>query len=262
MRPYLNALVATVVALVLGCTPGGADAQGSRTADAGMAAPPTVVITGANRGLGLEFAKQLGARGYHVIGTARSPETATELKATGASVEQLDVAESASVRAFAERLGDQPIDILINNAGILVSEGGIEEIDVDSIARSYEVNSLGPMRVTQALLPNLRSGTRKLVVQISSTMGSIARNDGGGYYAYRSSKAALNMLNRSLAHELEDEGFVCVVLHPGWVKTDMGGPNARIEPQESIAGMLKVIDGLNAEKNGRFYNFRGEELPW
>ncbi|MDH3283128.1 MAG: SDR family oxidoreductase [Acidobacteriota bacterium] len=254
----LRLLTALLVAVACATSCHGAE---EKIAEQGDDARPTVVITGANRGLGLELARQFGAKGYRVVGTARKPEAAKELRALGARVEQLDVADSESVRALAARLGELSVDVLVNNAGILVREGGIEEIDVDSIARSFEVNSLGPMRVTQALLPHLRLGKKKLVVQITSRMGSIAQNE-GGYYAYRASKAALNMLNRSLAAELGGEGFTCVVLHPGWVRTDMGGPNARLSPEESVSGIIRVMDGLTREDSGRFFDHSGEELPW
>ncbi|MDX1736129.1 MAG: SDR family NAD(P)-dependent oxidoreductase, partial [Halioglobus sp.] len=148
------------------------------------------------------------------------------------------------------------------NAGVGGEAGGsIASTDFEQLAMVFDVNSTGPMRVTQALLPNLEAGEGKTVVQISSVMGSIAGN-GGGYYGYRASKAALNMLNRSLATELGKQGFVCVVMHPGWVKTRMGGSAAPVEVPDSVAGLLRVIDGLGASDNGRFLDYQGKELPW
>ena len=177
----------------------------------------TVLVTGANRGIGLELVHQMRARGHQVIGTARKPEQAMELKETGARVVQLDVTDSNSIRAMAEQLKGQRIDLLINNAGMLGHNAqSFAETDFDQVIATFDVNSLGPMRVTQALLPNIMAGSGKTVIQISSTMGSIANNS-GGYYGYRASKAALNMLNSSLALELADNGITSVVMHPGWV---------------------------------------------
>jgi len=223
---------------------------------------PTALVTGANRGIGLELATQLKAAGYNVIGTARKPAEATALKAVGARVEQLDVTDAGSVAALAERLEGVAIDLLINNAGV----GGdgadsIRELDVDGMAVTYAVNAIGPMRVTQGLLPNLEAGDGKTIVHISSVMGSI-QNNWGGAYDYRASKAALNMLNSSLAKELGKEGFTSVVLHPGWVQTRMGGESAPVNPADSVAGLLKVIGGLEDKDNGKFYDYQGEPIPW
>jgi NAD(P)-dependent dehydrogenase (short-subunit alcohol dehydrogenase family) len=221
-----------------------------------------VLVTGANRGLGLEFVQQLQAKGYEVIGTARSPQKATELKATGARVEQLDVADAASVAALAGRLGDTPIDILINNAGMLNrADSTMDSLDFDMMERSFQVNSLGPLRVTQALLPNLNAGKGKTVVSITSRLGSIELST-GGLYSYRASKTALNQINKIMSSELTPQGFTCVVMHPGWVQTDMGGPNATLTKTESIAGMLGVIENLTTESTGKFFNYDGTELPW
>jgi NAD(P)-dependent dehydrogenase (short-subunit alcohol dehydrogenase family) len=223
----------------------------------------TVLITGANRGLGLEFARQYAADGWTVIGTARTPEKATELKALGVRVMQLDVADAESVAALAAALKGQAIDLLINNAGIMDRDSSsIENIDFDSVERVLAVNTIGPMRVTKALLGNLRSGSGKQIVHITSGLGSIENNARGGFLGYRESKAALNMFNRSLAAELGDEGFTCVVMSPGWVQTDMGGAGATLTPVESIAGMKKVIGGLTVEDNGSYQSWDGEILPW
>jgi NAD(P)-dependent dehydrogenase (short-subunit alcohol dehydrogenase family) len=222
----------------------------------------TVLVTGANRGIGLELVRQLRAQGHQVIGTARSPAEASELKETGAMLVSLDVADSNSVRAMAEELKGQKIDLLINNAGISGHNAtSFAETNFDEVITTFDVNSLGPMRVTQALLPNLLAGEGKTVVQISSTMGSITNNS-GGYYGYRSSKSALNMLNKSLAMELADMGITSIVLHPGWVQTRMGGASAAITTQQSVAGMLAVIEDLGPEDTGRFLDYQGKELPW
>lgn len=222
----------------------------------------TFVVTGANRGLGLEFCRQLAAAGAHVIGTARHPGEAEELHGLGVRVEPLDVADAASVRAFAESLGDAPVDVLVNNAGCGGAGRGIAELDFDDAAHVLEVNSLGPMRVAQALLPHLRRGGTKRIVHVTSQMGSLANNTSGGYYAYRASKAALNMLHLTLARELAGQGFVCVAIHPGWVRTAMGGKQAPLPPQESVRGMLKVIARLGRGDHGKFIDHTGASLPW
>jgi len=221
-----------------------------------------VLVTGANRGLGLEFVQQLEAKGYEVIGTARNPQKATELNATGARVEQLDVTDAASVAALAERLGGTPIDILINNAGMLNrADSTMDSLDFDVMERSFQVNSLGPLRVTQALLPNLNAGQGKTVVSITSRLGSIELST-GGLYSYRTSKTALNQINKIMSSELAPQGFTCVVMHPGWVQTDMGGPAATLTKAQSITGMLGVIENLTTESTGKFFNYDGTELPW
>lgn len=273
-RAVLAGLFLLAGALGAACS---GEAQPAR-AQPSSARPPTVVITGANRGLGLEFARQFQAAGATVIGTARRPEEADELRALGVRIEALDVTRSADVAALAARLADEPVDILINNAGIGgrgplregVAESDIpektaptlEQLDVDALDSFLQVNTLGPMRVTQALLPALRRGERKLVVNITSRMASLSSNRRGGGYGYRESKAALNMFTRSLAIELEDEGFTCVVLSPGWVRTSMGGPGAELSPEESIGGMLAVIERLAPADTGKFFSHDGSELPW
>ena len=222
----------------------------------------TVLVTGANRGIGLEMVKQLQSRGMDVIGTARKPGEAAELKATGARVEQLHVTDADSLAALARRLDGFKIDMLINNAGI----GGhtaasFAETDFTQLDKTFAVNTLGPMRVTQALLPHLRRGEQKTVIQISSRMGSIEGNE-GGYYGYRASKTALNMMNSSLALELGEQGFTCVVVHPGGVQTDMGGAGADITPEVSVQGLLDVFAGLGPGDNGKFYDYQGKKIPW
>ena len=223
----------------------------------------TVLITGANRGLGLEFARQYAEAGWKVIGTARKPAEATDLAELGVRVMQLDVADAESVAKLAATLEDQPIDLLINNAGMANRDGmDFEKMGFDGVERVLAVNTIGPMRVTRALLPNLRAGDGKQIVHISSGLGSIEENTDGGFYGYRESKAALNMFNRSLASNYKDEGFTCVVMSPGWVRTDMGGPEATLSVEESIAGMKKVIDGLTTDDTGSFQSWDGKNRLW
>jgi len=225
-------------------------------------AQKTVLITGANRGIGLEFVKQYKQAGYRVIGTARKPEKAAELKSLGARVEQLDVTDPESISALADSLKDVQIDILLNNAGVRGDRSAtLDTLDFDRIEHTFAVNTFGPMRVTQALYKNMQRSDTKKIIQISSIMGSI-QNSGGGDYDYRASKTALNMLNKSLAAELAAAGYISVVLHPGWVKTDLGGANARLTTTESVTGMIEVIEQLDAKDNAHFYDYQGQEIPW
>ena len=258
-RRFTSKSMTMVVAFVAGLTSGHVTEAQTHATDS---ATRTVLITGANRGLGLEFARQYAAAGWTVIGTARTPKTATELKALDLKVMQLDVADAESVSSLARDLEERPIDLLINNAGIFPRINSLDEIDFDDVARTLEVNIIGPMRVTRALLPNLRKGQTKQIVSITSGLGSIANNDSGRYYGYRESKTALNMFTRSIAVELADEGFTCIVMSPGWVRTDMGGPNAKLAPSESITGMRSVIEGLTPADTGSYWNHDGEHLPW
>jgi len=221
-----------------------------------------VIVTGANRGLGLEFCRQLQALGAEVIATARAPRAAIDLRALEVRIEPLDVGVADSVQEFADRLGEEAIDLLINNAGMGGSGNGLSSLEFGEMERYFSINSLGPMRVTKALLPNLRRGKGRRIVQITSKMGSLTENIEGGYYGYRTSKAALNMLHRCLAAELSGQGFVCVALHPGWVRTGMGGNHAPMSPQESVRGLLGVIARLEREDNGRFFDYTGTEIPW
>jgi NAD(P)-dependent dehydrogenase (short-subunit alcohol dehydrogenase family) len=245
------AIVSSVVLMCLSLpVPVSADSKG------------VVLVTGANRGLGLEFSKQLQQAGYEVIGTARSPDKAVELKASGARVEQLDVSSQTSVEGLAKRLNDVSIDILINNAGMLNrTDSSLGSLDFEIMERTFQVNSLGPLRVIQALLPNLQAGEKKTIVNITSRLGSIELST-GGMYSYRTSKTALNQINKIISAELAPQGFTSVVIHPGWVRTDMGGDAATLAIPESISAILKVVEGLSVENTGKFYNYDGEELPW
>jgi NAD(P)-dependent dehydrogenase (short-subunit alcohol dehydrogenase family) len=223
----------------------------------------TVFITGANRGIGLSLARNFSEAGFTVIGTARKPEQATELKQTGARVEQLDVTDQASVDAMAKRVGETPIDILINNAGIKGADNDdMASLDVDDMEWVLNVNTLGPVRVMKALFPNVSSSGRKLFVNISSTMGSIERNTWGCCAGYRASKSALNSINKTFAVDFGKKGLTFVVMHPGYVQTDMNEGKGNITPQQSGAGLMQVITRLDASDNGKFYDWQGKELPW
>lgn len=227
------------------------------------------LVTGANRGLGLEFTTKLAERGDEVIATCRSIAAAKELQElaerSGGKVRlfEMDVATPADNQKLAAFLEGQAVDVLINNAGHYSKDNGpFETIDFDGIMKDFAINAMGSLRVTQAALPAIRRGSLKKIINISSKMGSIADNSGGGAYAYRMSKTALNMGSRSLAQDLKPEGITVLTMHPGWVLTDMGGPNALVDANESINGLIKVIDNAGLEQSGRFWDFRGEELPW
>ena len=221
----------------------------------------TWLVTGGNRGIGLAFARELARRGERVLATARDPEKASELEKTGARVERLDVSDVESIAGLAGRLGQTPIDVLIHNAGRGGGASAIAKVDPGELAAFFAVNAIGPMLLTRALLPNLERGRRRTVVGITSGLASIALSN-GGWYGYRASKAALNMFHRTLAAELAPKGFTCVVLSPGWVKTDMGGPGATLSPERSVRGMLEVIDRLTPKESGGFFDHRGAEQPW
>jgi NAD(P)-dependent dehydrogenase (short-subunit alcohol dehydrogenase family) len=228
---------------------------------------PSILITGANRGLGLEFARQYAAAGWQVYAGCRKPAAADALQriAAGGNVKilQLDVADAASVRDAAAAVGDAAIDILLNVAGIAGKPNQrIGNVDYDSWRRVLEVNTLGPMRVVEAFVDNVARGGGKLIVTITSGMGSLADNTSGGSIAYRTSKAAVNMLTRSLAIDLRPRGIACLVVNPGWVRTDMGGPNATLTPEQSVSAMRRLFDGFGIGDTGKFYNWNGREYPW
>jgi len=221
----------------------------------------TVVITGAGRGIGLALARSYVAAGATVIRTLRDP-TASAEPALG-EVLPLEVADAGSVAALAEALADRPIDVLINNAGIIGPQGPSSlDTDFDGFLDTLKINTLGPLRVTQALLPNLRlSKHAPRVAIISSRMGSLsyAKSDD---IAYRASKAAVNKIAQALATDLAPEGIAVASIHPGWVRTDMGGADADIDPVTSAEGVKAVIDGLSVANTGRFWNYDGTERAW
>lgn len=233
--------------------------------------PRRVVVTGASRGIGLEFARRWAEQGDHVFALARDPSGSKELtELAGRFPDNLvattcDVADDRSVAAARDQVAAavDGIELLVNNAGIMGGRKGPEEVDFEEIRRHMEVNALGPLRTTGALLPLLRQGrpVRRLV-HMTSLMGSIEDNRSGDAYAYRMSKAALNMASRSLAVDLADEGIVSVVLHPGWVRTRMGGRGARLTVEEAVAALIRTIERLGPEESGGFYDREGGPLPW
>lgn len=228
------------------------------------ASKPLAVVTGAKRGIGFGLVERLLARGERVLVFARDAETSRELVALQQkhpSLELLsgDVTQDADVARLVEHVGARGVSLLINNAGILIPEDELLPTTVQSIRKSFEVNTLGPVRVTHALLPALKPASAK-VIHITSLMGSIGDNESGGYYAYRMSKAALNMFAKSFSKDYPT--LTTAVLHPGWVKTEMGGPEAPTSISESTQGLLNVIDGLGPKDSGCFKDFEGDTLPW
>ena len=221
----------------------------------------TALVTGSNRGIGLEFCKQLKQRGFDVIATCR--KASKELEALDVDViENVEVSDPASLNALVEKLAGRQIDWLINNAGI-AGGLGLSDINVEAVEsfkRQYEVNSLGPLLTTQILSGNLVNGSK--VGLVTSRMGSIADNDSGGSYAYRMSKAALNAAGKSLSIDLKPQGIAVGILHPGWVRTDMTGHGGLIDTDESVDGLLKRMDELNLGNTGTFWHTNGEVLPW
>lgn len=222
----------------------------------------TIVITGSSRGIGLELCRQYRAQGHDVIGVCRRATDA--MRAMGVEVAAgIDVADDSCLAALGDALGDRPVDVLIHNAGIMGREA-LPDLDWDAMRRQFEVNSLGPLRVTAALLDNLHNGAKLVIV--SSRMGSIADNGTGKGYGYRMSKAAVNMAGVSLARDLADRGVAVLMVHPGSVRTDLTASvmpaGQGIEASEAAAGILARVDELTLQNTGRFMHARGEALPW
>jgi NAD(P)-dependent dehydrogenase (short-subunit alcohol dehydrogenase family) len=219
----------------------------------------TVLITGANRGIGLEYCRQLQARGDTVVAVCRTPSP--ELEALGVRIEAgVDITADAAIADLVARLGPLAIDGLILNAGLL-ERTSLDNLDVDSLRRQFEVNAIAPLRLTKALLGHLPSGAK--VILMTSRMGSIDDNSSGGAYGYRMSKVALNMAGKSLAIDLRPRGIAVALLHPGMVRTRMTGFSAQgISTEESVRGLLERIDALRLETSGSFWHANGQELPW
>ena len=221
----------------------------------------TVLITGAARGLGLDFVKQYAAKGWKVHACARSPESLKEV-AGDIHLHKLEVTDYGAVKALASELKGEAIDVLICNAGVSGSEAGeLGRIDPKVWLDTFEVNALAPLMMAEAFVEQVAASKDRKLIAISSRLGSITHND-GARYAYRASKTALNMEWQSLSKDTAAKGLICVVLHPGWVQTDMGGKAATLTIAQSVPSMVKVIDGLKPADNGRFLNYDGTELPW
>jgi NAD(P)-dependent dehydrogenase (short-subunit alcohol dehydrogenase family) len=228
---------------------------------------PSVLITSASRGLGFEFARQYANDSWKVFAACRDPQASDGLQGLKKSGEirtlQMDVTSSESVNRAAAEIKDEAIDVLINSAGIIGAPNQtVGKVDYDSWAKVLNVNTMGPLRVIEAFTEHVARSSRKLIVTITSGMGSLADNTSGGSIAYRSSKAAVNMVMRSAAIDLAPRGITCVLLNPGWVKTDMGGPNASITPADSVAALRRTIAGLRPTQSGKFFHYDGRPYDW
>jgi NAD(P)-dependent dehydrogenase (short-subunit alcohol dehydrogenase family) len=230
----------------------------------------TTLITGANRGIGLEFCRQYAAEGWRVLACSRYPEKSDALNKLAAGnpelikVHLLDVADHVEIDKLAQVLADESIDLLINNAGIYPDsdKAGFGHTDYAKWLEAFRINTMAPLRMAETFAAQIARGKQKIIVTITSKMGSIADNSGGGSYLYRSSKAAANMVVKSLSIDLKPLGITAVVFHPGWVKTDMGGPNAMISAEQSVSGIRQVISGLSPDDSGKFFGYDGQAIPW
>lgn len=217
-----------------------------------------ILVTGANRGIGLEFCRQLQARGDDVIAVCR--QASPQLQQLGMRVlEGIDVSKVEDVARLSHQLPGEQLDVVINNAGILVRDS-LEHMDFEGIAKQFEVNAMAPLRVATGLLGQLASGAK--LITITSSMGSIAENTSGGYYGYRMSKAAVNMAMKSLSVDLKDRGISVLVLHPGYVATDMTSHQGPVSPEDAVKGLLARIDELEPSASGSFRHAQGREIPW
>ncbi len=229
----------------------------------------TVLVTGANRGLGLEFCRQYAEAGRRVIAGCRKPDEAAALSALAkqySTIEMvaLDVADFSQVDALSRQLAGDGIDVLLNNAGVYGDEPnrGFGRLDYQKWQSTLNINTLAPVKMAEAFLPQLQRGDKKLIVAVSSLMGSIADNGSGGSLLYRSSKAGLNAVMHSLAIDLRPDAIGVLILHPGWVKTDMGGKNALIDVEQSVTGMCRCIESFTLAQSGSFVKYDGSPMPW
>ncbi|CAG0960908.1 C-factor [Methylophilaceae bacterium] len=228
---------------------------------------PTLLITGANRGIGLEFVRQYAEAGWQVIACCRWPDDAKALHAIAdgtddqVEIHPLDVSDFAEIDALALLLQGRQIDLLINNAGVY-PHGDFGGTDYEAWAEAFHINTMAPMKMAEAFAGHVASSGLKKIVTLSSKMGRLDDNTSGGSYIYRSTKTAVNMVMKSLAIDLKPMGIAVAALHPGWVQTEMGGPNALIDTQQSVAGLRQVIEQLTLENSGRFVAYDGKVIPW
>jgi len=229
----------------------------------------SVFITGASRGIGLEFVRQYAQDGFEVHAVARNPQGSKPLMEVAdvhanVALHALDVSDFAAIESLGKELAGIPMDILINNAGHYGPKEAqsLGKIDYKAWAESFKVNALAPIKLAETFLANIEQGSKKVIATLSTQMASIADNTSGGVYVYRSSKAALNIALKSLSVDLKPKGVSVLILHPGWVKTDMGGEGASVLPAESVHGMRRLIDSGDLSLSGTFLNYKGEELPW
>jgi len=231
---------------------------------------PTILVTGSNRGLGLEWVHQYAQDGWRVHASCRHPAEAGELRGLtkrypNISIHRLDTTRQDEIQALASELREQAVDVLINNAGVYLEkfdDALSARLSYDDWLHTFKVNTLGAVRMTEAFADHVARSERRLIVAISSHMGSIAEISEPGSYYYRSSKAALNAAMKGLAVELRRRGVGVLLLHPGWVQTRMGGPGARISTAESVAGMRALVEKFNLDDTGRFFRYNATEIPW
>jgi NAD(P)-dependent dehydrogenase (short-subunit alcohol dehydrogenase family) len=229
---------------------------------------PTILITGANRGIGLELTEQFAEDGWQVLACCRNPADAGKLQALSErnpSIElhALDVTNYQQMATLADQLANRPIDILLSNAGIYGPKGvGFGEVDAQEWRKVLEVNTIAPLMLVQAFVEQVAASQQKLVAVISSKVASIADNSSGGSYIYRSSKTAVNQVVKSLSIDLADRDISVISLHPGWVKTDLGGPNAEISTDESVSGLKSILQSAGLAQSGQFIEFNGSSIPW
>jgi len=226
----------------------------------------TVLITGANRGLGYEFVKQYSENGFEVLACCRNKNNAKELEELAENsnkikVYELDVGNVKAIKSLSQRLKNEKVDVLINNAGIYRSST-VGNINYDEWIESFKVNAIAPYQMVENFLNQIMNSDLKKVVSITSKMGSIDDNTSGGSYIYRSSKTALNSMMRCLTHDLKNQGVATLTLHPGWVRTDMGGPGGWIDSFESVQGMIKQIDKLTIDDSGNYLDYAGKSINW
>lgn len=229
----------------------------------------SILITGTNRGIGLELARIFTQYDWDVIATCRRPEEAVALKSIQAAsegrlkIEKLDVTSDEEIRDLADLLAAKDIDILLNNAGIMgPEEQGFGFLDEEAWLETFRVNTIGPYKMVRAFLDNVARSQRRIIATITSQMGSVENNSSGDYYAYRTSKSGANMIMKNLSHDLHGKRITCVALHPGWVRTRLGGGQAPLSPAASAAGVFKTLTALSEEQNGSFLDYEGRSLPW
>ena len=230
----------------------------------------TTLITGANRGIGLEFSRQLAEDGWCVLACSRDLEKSDALNKLAAEYPEritlyaLDVTDHGQIEKLSQILANKPIDLLINNAGVFpdINDRSFGQTDYDSWAHAFLVNTMAPLKMAEEFIAQITQSSRKTIVTITSKMGSVADNGRGGSYIYRSSKSAVNMVIKSIAIDLESNDIISVLLHPGWVRTDMGGPSGLISVEQSVSGMLSVIREVTSADSGKFIAYDGQIIPW
>jgi len=228
----------------------------------------SILITGANRGIGLELTGQFAADGWQVLACCRNPAAAEPLQALAAQnpaieVQGLDVTDYDQMAKLSSRLAGRPIDVLLSNAGIYGTKGiGFGDVDAEEWREVLEVNTIAPLMLAQAFVEQVAASEQRLIAVISSKVGSIADNSSGGSYLYRSSKTAVNQVVKCLSIDLAERGISVISLHPGWVQTDMGGPNAEISRDESVSGLKSILQSAGPAQNGQFIEYNGDPIPW